>query len=94
MDGNEVELELEHGFRARPKRFGSTLVIERRRPLRLAAMMNEALSQEERDEWGDLEAWPGSLSANCSSRTESKNAGCSTSTGRASARSAGSPASF
>ena len=62
MDWKQVESQLERGFRARPTPSGSTVVIERRKPLKLAAMMNEALSEEERDEWGDLEAWPGSLS--------------------------------
>jgi hypothetical protein len=37
-------------------------VIERRRPFKLATAMNEALSEEEQEEWGDLEDWPGSLS--------------------------------
>jgi hypothetical protein len=62
MDWKQMERRLERGFRARPRRSGSTIVIERRRPLKLAAIMNEALSEDEQDEWGDLEAWPGSLS--------------------------------
>ena len=62
IDWKQVERQLERGFTACPRRFGSTVVIERQKPLKPAAMMNEALAEEERDEWGDLEAWPGSLS--------------------------------
>ncbi len=62
MDWKLVESQLERGFTARPRHFGSTVVIERRKPLMLAAMMNKALTQDEQDEWGDLEDWPGSLS--------------------------------
>lgn len=58
----KVERRLERGFRARPRMFGSSLVIERRRPFPLGQVINGLLSEEERDEWGDLVAWPGSLS--------------------------------
>src|SRR6185437_8613125 len=61
MDWKRVERKLERAFTASPRRYGSSLVIERRRPFPLARVMNTALSEEERDEWGDLEAWPGSL---------------------------------
>jgi hypothetical protein len=62
MDWKCVERKLERGFRASPRRYGSSLVIERRRPFPLAKVMNAALSEEEREEWGDLEEWPGSVS--------------------------------
>src|SRR5262245_25389521 len=63
MNWEKVERSLERGFSARPRRFGSTLLIERRRPFALARVIEETLSEDERDEFGDLEAWPGSLSA-------------------------------
>ena len=62
MDWKQVERWLERPFTAAPRRYGSTEVIERRKPFRLAAAMEVALSEEELEEWGDLEAWPGSLS--------------------------------
>jgi hypothetical protein len=62
MNWAHVETQLERSFTARPRRFGSTLVVERRKPFRLAAAMNETLSEDESDEWGDLKAWPGSVS--------------------------------
>lgn len=61
MDWKRVERKLERGFGATPRRYGSSLVIERRRPFPLAQVMNTALTEEEREEWGDLEEWPGSL---------------------------------
>jgi hypothetical protein len=48
VDWKQVERQLERGFGARPRRFGSTGVIERRKPLRLAATMNETLTQNSR----------------------------------------------
>lgn len=62
MDWWKVERRLERGFSARPRRFGATLVSERRRPFRLAPAIEETLSEEEVEEFDDLEAWPGSLS--------------------------------
>jgi hypothetical protein len=62
MDWKGVERKLERDFRASPRRYGSSLVIERRRPFPLAQVMNATLSEEERECWGDLEAWPGSVS--------------------------------
>lgn len=62
MHWQRVERRLERAFSAQPRRFGSTIVVERRKPFKLAAAMNEALSDEEQEESGDLEAWPGSLS--------------------------------
>jgi hypothetical protein len=61
MDWQYVERKLERGFRASPRRYGSSLVVERRRPFPLARVMNAALSEDEQEEWGDLEEWPGSL---------------------------------
>ena len=49
-------------FSARPRRFGSTLLIKQRQPFPLARAISEALSEEEIDEFGDLEDWPGSVS--------------------------------
>jgi hypothetical protein len=48
MDWKGVERKLDQGFRASPRRYGSSLVIERRRPFPLAQVMNTALSEEER----------------------------------------------
>jgi hypothetical protein len=59
MDWEKVERRLERGFSAQPRRFGSTLLIERRRPIPLARAITEALSADEVEE---LDAWPGSLS--------------------------------
>jgi hypothetical protein len=62
MNWKDVERKLERGFRASPRRYGASRVIERRRAFPLAQVVNAALSDEEREEWGDLEEWPGSLS--------------------------------
>src|SRR4051812_6567397 len=62
MDWELVERKLERGFTASPRQYGSSRVIERRRPFPLAQVMNAALSEEEHEEWSDFEAWPGNLS--------------------------------
>src|SRR5262249_1119038 len=61
MDWKRVERKLERSFGATPRRYGSSLVIERRRPFPLAQVMSTALTESESDEWGDLKEWPGSL---------------------------------
>jgi hypothetical protein len=47
MNWKQVELRLERSFTARPRRYGSTDVIEGRKPFRLAIAMNKVLSEEE-----------------------------------------------
>src|SRR5262249_26462981 len=54
MDWKRVERKLERSFGATPRRYGSSLVIERRRPFPLAQVMSTALTESESDEWGDL----------------------------------------
>jgi hypothetical protein len=52
VDWKRVEEGLEHGFSGRGRRYGSTLLVERRRPFSLAEVVAEAMSEEERDEYG------------------------------------------
>jgi hypothetical protein len=61
MDWVTVERKLERGFRGSPRHYGASVVIERRRPFPLARVMDAALTEEERGEWGELEYWPGSV---------------------------------
>jgi hypothetical protein len=61
MDWATVERQLERGFRASPRHYGASVVIERRRPFPLARVMDAAMSEDERGEWGELEYWPGSV---------------------------------
>jgi hypothetical protein len=51
MDWDRVEHRLERGFRASPRLYGSSIVIERRSPFRLTEVLQESLSAEEREEY-------------------------------------------
>lgn len=62
MNWEKVERRLERGFTARPRKVGTAQVIERRRPFPLARIMDGTLTDEERETYGDLESWPGSVS--------------------------------
>jgi len=62
MNWERVERRLQRGFSGRPTRFGSTVLVERRRPFPLAEVIEEALSEDEREGYGGLEAWPGNVS--------------------------------
>jgi hypothetical protein len=62
MDWQKVERELSRAFRARPERVGEALVVHRRRPVALAPLMESTLTEDERDEYGDLAVSPGSVS--------------------------------
>jgi hypothetical protein len=62
MDWQRIERKLARSFRARPEHIGESVVVHRRRPLPLAPGREDAMTEEERDEYGDLEYWPGSVS--------------------------------
>jgi hypothetical protein len=61
MNWQQVEQKLAGSFRARPERIGESVVIHRRQPLSLATVLDGAMTEEERDEHGDLESWPGNV---------------------------------
>ena len=61
MNWQQVEKKLAGSFRARPERIADSVVIRRRRPLPLPALLDAAMSADERDEHGDLESWPGDV---------------------------------
>ncbi|MFO7572501.1 MAG: hypothetical protein R6W48_07885 [Gaiellaceae bacterium] len=61
MDWQKVEGQLDKAFRAKPERIGESLVVHRRRPLALAPVMESAMTEDERDEHGDLASWPASV---------------------------------
>jgi hypothetical protein len=62
MDRDKVERTLARSFRATPQKFEKSVVVHRRRPLSLATVLDSAMTDDERDEHGDLESWPGSVS--------------------------------
>jgi hypothetical protein len=62
MDWQRIERKLARSFRARPQHIGESVVVHRRRPLPLAPVLEEAMTEDERDEYGELEHWPGSVS--------------------------------
>jgi hypothetical protein len=61
MDWEKVERTLARSFRAKPQRLGESVVVHRRRPLALASVLESAMTEDERDEHGDLEDWPGNV---------------------------------
>ena len=61
MDWQRIERKLAGSFHARPEHVGASVVVHRRRPLPLAAVLEDAMTEEERDEYGELEHWPGSV---------------------------------
>ena len=61
MDWDSVQRELERAFDGPGRRSGSSRVVERTEPFRLAEAMTAALTDDESDEHGDLEDWPGSV---------------------------------
>jgi hypothetical protein len=62
MDWEKVERTLARSFRAKPHQIGESVVVHRRRPLLLATVLERAMTEEEHDEHGDLESWPGNVS--------------------------------
>jgi hypothetical protein len=61
MDWQRIERKLAGSFHARPEHCGESVIVHRRRPLPLAAVLEDAMTEEERDEYGELEHWPGSV---------------------------------
>ena len=61
MDWQRIERKLAGSFHARPEQIGEAVVVHRRRPLPLAAVLEDAMTEEERDEHGELAYWPGSV---------------------------------
>jgi hypothetical protein len=80
MDWQRIERKLARSFHARPEHVGASVVVHRRRPLPLAAVLEDAMTEEERDGYGELEHWPGSVAA------LTRRSCFSASTGKASAR--------
>ena len=60
MDWQRIERKLARSFHARPEHVGASVVVHRRRPLPLAAVLEDAMTTGERAEYGELEHWPGS----------------------------------
>ena len=61
MDWQRIERNIARSFHARPERIGDSVVVHRRRPLPLAAVLEDAMTEQERDEHGDLAHWPGDV---------------------------------
>jgi hypothetical protein len=61
MDWQRIERKLAGSFHARPVHVGESVVLHRRRPLPLAAPLEGVMTEEERDEYGELASWPGSV---------------------------------
>jgi hypothetical protein len=61
MDILRLEKALERSFGAKPQQFGESLVLHRRRALAIGPVLERALDQDERDDWGDLDSSPGEV---------------------------------
>jgi hypothetical protein len=75
MNWDRVERALDRGFTARPRAYGETLVVERRKPFPLAQVMEAALDEDEHDAHSSLEYWPASVPS-CSRRITSSRRPC------------------
>src|SRR3954447_13583957 len=62
MNWRTLERRLERGFHATPRHYGSSVVVERRRPFLLAEVMNEAISEVRHEESSAPDYWPGRVS--------------------------------
>src|SRR5262245_52963677 len=62
MDWEKVEIALGRSFRAQPKHVASGIVVHRRKPLPLAAILESARPLEEREDPSSFESWPGNVS--------------------------------
>jgi hypothetical protein len=62
MEWKMVERSLERAFSGKPRLYGDTRVVERKRPYRLAHVTDKMLSPQERAELqGSFEWWPGNV---------------------------------
>jgi hypothetical protein len=63
MDLDRLEARQARAFRARPQLLGEARIIWRRRPIPLWDWIEQVLDEEEWDELGELEYWPGNVQA-------------------------------
>jgi hypothetical protein len=71
MDFERLERRLERAFTARPVRVGDGSIVWRRKPAPLWRFVDESSDAEEREDYSDLEAWPGNVAELLGTRASS-----------------------